>query len=387
MSLGCKLIHIEPPAELPVKGDVADLGAEDWSVERVRRVIEDAEDRLLKFKFQRADMLQVRKPEFVIDKTVEKDSTGQVFGDVEAYKTFISVAMGCSVATGTPFYGLSVHKSPVVQVVGEGGGGYPRRIAAWSIANKVSLDGQPLFVSRQAAQLTDDACLQAIVDAIDSIVSRYGPIGLLTIDTMSRNFGAGSENDSEAMNAYVANTNLLRERYRCAVLSVHHPGQAAKERSRGHYSFIGSLDFSYRCDRDETGTMRLECQKMKDAVHPAPMAFRFAEVALGIQDDEGREVTSGVLVPVAYEAPARKGTAGRGKWQVCGLESLEGEIARHRANMERAGRDPEEASVTVDSWRDACLKAGMPRNRFYDVRKTLREDGLTHEEYGHVTIL
>jgi len=385
--MGCKIIIIEPPAELPEKGDIADLNAEGWGAEQIRSVIEATEEKFLRFKFVRADKLQMRKPSYLIDRMIETDSTGQIFADVESYKTFIIVEMSCCVATGTPFFGLPVRRGPAIMIVGEGGGGLTRRIGGWSIAREVSLEGRPLFVSAQSAAMTEGACLQQIIEAVDLIVARHGPIELLSIDTLSRNFGAGSENDSEAMNAYVVNTNALRERYRCAVISVHHPGQAAKDRSRGHYAFIGSLDFSYRCEKDETGTMRFECQKMKDAEHPAPMAFRFAEVALGIKDDEGREVTSGVLARVAYEPPARKGTTGRGKWQTSALETLETELLRHRKDVEASGRDPDTARVSVADWREACIKAGMPKNRFYDVRRTLRDDGLIHEEYGFVDIL
>ncbi len=325
-----------------------------------------------RFDLLRADSIEPRAPEYLVRNYLERDSLGLVYSDPSVAKTFLALSWSCCIATGTDWYGHKVRTMPVVYVAGEGFNGLARRLRAWSIRHDVSLAGIPLFLSKRAASLTDIDELAAVRDAIrktDTVP------GLIVIDTLARNFGAGDENSTQDMTAFIAAADHLRDSFHSTVLIVHHTGHADKSRARGSMALKGALDAEYRLDKDEDGIIRLETTKMKDGSYPEPMAFRLRPVEIGIFDEDGAPVTSAVLDSTSYEPPPRKGKSGRGKWQTVAIEQLSNIEKRHRDNVVANGKDPATARVTVDDWRIECLSAGMPRQRWNEVRDSLVEQG------------
>jgi hypothetical protein len=321
------------------------------------------------FRLRKASELEPTAPSWLIRSYLERDVLALVFADPGAGKSFLAVGWSCCLATGTEWLGHRVTPAPVVYIAGEGQNGIARRLRAWSIRHQIALSDAPLYVSDTAAAMTDPEALAEVIDAIDEIEAP----GLIVLDTVARNFGAGDENSTQDMTAFIAAADAIRARYRCAVLLVHHTGHGDKSRARGAMALKGALDAEYRLDRDETGVIRLEATKMKDAPHPEPIAFRLHTVELGIFDEGGAPVTSAVLDPTSYEPPPARGKAGRGKWQTVAKEALTDLHARYRAAKEAGGYDPDTARVPVDDWRIECTERGMPRQTFYDVRDRLQE--------------
>lgn len=135
--------------------------------------------------------------------------------------------------------------------------------------------------------------------------------------------------------------------------------------------------------KDETGVVRVEATKMKDAGQPDPVAFSMEVVTLdGEHDDEGQPITSVVLRCVSYVAPTRAGKVGRGKNQTLALSVLADLIAEHRASLAEAGHNSNGARVSLDKWRDRLFAKGIDRKRFYDLRNTLKEAGQIVVEFG-----
>lgn len=337
-----------------------------------------------RFKLIRASDLQVHPASWIVRDFLERDALGLVFGDPGTSKSFLAVGLSACVASGLEWMGHRVEQCPVVYIAGEGHNGLSRRLRAWGVRHGVDLADVPLFVSSTSAALTDPSVLDDVQLAINGVSSSYGQPGLLVIDTIARNFGPGDENSTQDMGRFIQACDLIREKYRCTVLLIHHTGHADKSRARGAMALKGAVDAEYRLDRDETGVIRLECTKMKDALPPEPMAFRLATVELGLFDDDGEPVTSAVLESTSYAPPPAKGKAGRGKWQTVARETLDDLHATHRENKIKGGYDPDTARVTVDHWRDECLKRGMPKQRFYDAKESLLERGEIHIEHGFV---
>lgn len=256
-------------------------------------------------------------------------------------------------------------------------------MAAWEIARDQSLSEAPLFVSTAPAALCDIQNAAEVAGAVDDVADGYGCPKLAVIDTLARNFGPGDENATRDMSAFIQAADMIRARHGCAVLIVHHAGHGDKTRARGAIALKGALDSEFRIDKDESGTVRLEATKMKEAALPDPLAFKLRTVELGTTDDEGDEVTSAVLDPVEFE-PQKPTKTGRGKQQRTALEVLERLHSEQRANVEASGRDPNLARVSVTDWRDAMQKAGVSRRQSYDIPNALHDAGLVTVEHGYV---
>ena len=315
------------------------------------------------FKLIHVGELVVKSISWLIQGFIETDSLCLLFGDPGTFKSFLAIAFACCVASGKEFFGHKVKQGPVVFIAGEGANGLARRFMAWAIRHQVKLKDLPLFVSVTPTGLCDPERVQFVLDAVADVAAKHGEPLLVVIDTVARNFGPGDENSTRDMSGFVSSCDLLRKQYGATVLLIHHCGLSDKTRSRGNLSLKAALDVEFRLNRDESGVIRFEATKMKDADFPPPTAFRPAVVELGIFDENGRESTSVVLDETSYEPPAAPGKAGRGKWQTVALEVLGKLQAAAESRLTSRGFDPDTARVSVEEWRSACSDAGIKDRR------------------------
>jgi hypothetical protein len=230
------------------------------------------------FKFTRAADLELKQPEFLIDDMIETDATGVLFGPPGCGKSFISVDVALSVATGSDFHGRKTKRGPVFYIAGEGHAGLARRFHAWSQARGVSISDALLFKSERAAQFLDMASARAVADACLELASQNGPPAMVVLDTLARNFGPGDENSTSDMGAFVAALDDLRANFpACTVLIVHHTGHGDATRSRGSSVLKGASDFEFGATKDGP-TITLKNPKMKDAPELPDQFFKLVDV-------------------------------------------------------------------------------------------------------------
>lgn len=307
-------------------------------------------------------------PQWLITDFLERDTLAVLFGDSGTYKSFLALDIGLNVAAGRPWHGRSVASGAVFYVCGEGGGGIGRRVAAWQRRNQVEAD-LPFFASRHAAELTAVASAQAVSDACEALAQSCDrePV-LIIVDTLAANFGGADENSTKDMNLMLTLVSrLLRERFRATVMLVHHVGHGDKARERGSYALRGNADTRIRVEAGIGLSSTLHCEKTKDSEAWQPMLASLEVVPLGIQDAEGRSVTSLAVASLSNESATHlpPDRTARGSNQLLALRTLRDLFIEHEANA--GGR---EARVLIKDWRE---RSGLPKNRFSEVRKALMD--------------
>lgn len=232
------------------------------------------------FRLVRFSDLEATEPDWLVDGLLERDTMGLVFGDPAAGKSFFTIDLGASVASGAEFHGRATKAGPVIYIAGEGHGGLARRRMAWEVQRGISLRGAPMFASAVAGNFLDDATTEAVVEAIRTTAETEGQPVLIVIDTLARNFGGGDENSTQDMNRFIAAIDRVRAQWPgCTALVVHHTGHSNKERSRGSMALTGALDAGYRVEKDGMA-MTVTNTKMKDAPPPEPIGFEMVEKTL-----------------------------------------------------------------------------------------------------------
>ncbi|WP_156842821.1 AAA family ATPase [Novosphingobium aquimarinum] len=268
--------------------------------------------------FVRVADLQASPPVFLIDDIMEVDSTACLFGDPGSGKSLIAMDMAACIATGQEFHGHKVKPGSVFYIAGEGQNGLRRRFAAWEALQDKSLKDAALFSSTASVRLLDDDSVSEAVGAIDQLATRYGMPRLIVIDTLARNFGAGDENSTEAMNKFVAALDRLRERYAgSTILIVHHSGHGDKQRARGSSVLRGAIDCEYKVEK--TGDkVTLTNSKMKDAKPPSAMSFVLSQEAgsVGLEYTGASSDKISIHDRMALDALAAIGGAGtKDEWR------------------------------------------------------------------------
>lgn len=327
----------------------------------------------LAFEFSRVDSLELTEIQWIVDDYIESDSLAQVFGDPGGGKSFVSIDIACCIATGTPWHGHEVKQGAVFYVAGEGHNGLARRFKAWTIGNKVSLDGVPLYKSHRAAQLYDATEAAVVAQSIKQLSEEAGcKPSLIVIDTLARNMG-GDENSTEDMNSFIQHLDTyLRQPYKCCVLVVHHSGAMDKDRSRGSTALRGALDAEYRCQLDQNSKMiEFTAKKMKDAEMPQSKAFSITQVDLPLVDKRGEPVKGAYLTTVDISGlmeKVQKKAEFLGKNQRIALNALVS-LEYRNAQLVSAGDLP--LPIDNDAWRVACAEKDIPANRFPEARDAL----------------
>jgi hypothetical protein len=81
-------------------------------------------------------------PVWLIEGLVPQDSLALLFGEPETFKSFFTIGLACSVATGKLFLDAYEVKQTgdVVYIYGEGARGIGRRVRAWDVRNKCTAE-------------------------------------------------------------------------------------------------------------------------------------------------------------------------------------------------------------------------------------------------------
>lgn len=230
-------------------------------------------------------ILSASAPKYIIKPLIEENTTCLCFGESGIGKTFIVTSLGLAVCTGTPWAGHQAERGLVVYFLGEGAGGFPRRLAAGSEHMGISAEALSNFhVSRSLIDLKDAS---EIVREISSLAGEDGlPVKMIVIDTLARHID-GDESSNLDMGRFVAAVERVRSAFpgSCAMI-VHHPGHGDKKRSRGAYCLKGALEHEIRVDPG-----KIVFLKNKDGKLPEPILFKLVPVEIG-RDEDGEPITS-----------------------------------------------------------------------------------------------
>ena len=235
----------------------------------------------------------IKDVEWLIDRYVERDAVSMVYGPSGVGKSFVVLSMACSIATGTPWFGMTVKKGPVFYIAGEGHNGLMRRFKAWETGEGVSLKDAPLYKSRKAIGLLNESEVSALRAELQDMMDQFGRPSMIAVDTLARNFGDGDENSTEDMSKFIKVLDEIRAEAGCHVMIVHHSGHEGT-RARGSSSLRAAMDQEYQVTATGPGVVLLKNTKMKDAEPPGERHFRIKQIEIA-QDVEGIPINGAFL--------------------------------------------------------------------------------------------
>ena len=248
-------------------------------------------------RFTPANELDVRPIDWLVNNYFERQAITFLYGDTQAFKSFICLDLACSIATGDDWLpGIEVIQGKVLYICGEGYHGILRRLKAWSLHNNNPIPSN-LLISNTSTDLGDEIKTKALIEAID--VMKDKPV-LIIVDTFARNVNTASENANNDIGLFYSTVETqLVKRYNCTVLATHHPGKDLSQGMRGGASLKQNADAVFEVKREGDQMLTtMTSKKMKDAPKPDPVMFKAIEVDLNMQDSFGGESSSLALEAV-----------------------------------------------------------------------------------------
>ena len=309
---GCQTKVIQPPETFEDKDDLWDA-AERGDFKDSKEL----EDYIVSVKVvrpkgalyvQTADeiMESMTKPDWLVEKCIERATVTSLFGAPKSGKSFIAIAMACSIATGKDFYGFDTKKSAVLYLAGEGHTAVARRIKSYEQFYSRSLEKAPLLISNRGSRIGDDAEFAMLQEVCRDIERAHGKLGMIIVDTLARNYGL-NENSTEDMNKFIQRIDELKEEFQASMVIVHHTGHSSGGRARGSSVLPAAIDYEFRVERDKNSDdkamlVTLKQTLVKDGTTIDDLYFQFKELMLLGYDG----TTSGVLA-LTDESPKKIG--------------------------------------------------------------------------------
>lgn len=235
------------------------------------------------------------KSAWVIRKFVATGSTAWLYGKPDSKKTFTALDMACCVATGTPWCGRKVKQGPVLYISAEGGIDIHVRRKAWEVEN--GKDALQLKITNARPQLDEQEGAKSMRHEINEIKSLTGEApALIIVDTYAQ---TSSDDTKNAVNNYTKNlTNTMQSHAPDAAIVVIDHTTKEGGSWMGSQAKLGNIDMMAMIsskDDISTITMKGDKGKLKGAPKIDDIKLRAKLVSIGVQDDEGEDITTLVM--------------------------------------------------------------------------------------------
>jgi AAA domain len=240
------------------------------------------------------------EPLYLVDELIPVAGLVDVWGKAKCYKSFWTLDVMLHVAMGWEYRDRYVRQGAVVYCAFEGAHGYKKRVEALRRHYSFPADATvPLYVMPGQANLIAEHTV--LIADITAQLGNTRPAAVV-LDTLNKSL-FGSENKDVDMGAYVRAAEAIRDAFGCVVIIVHHCGYD-DTRPRGHSSLPGAVDAQLAVTRiEEIVTVTVEM--MRDGPEDTQVVSEAEVIEVG-QDQNGKTLTSLVIVPSDAEAAARE---------------------------------------------------------------------------------
>src|SRR6266545_1285990 len=230
---------------------------------------------------------------YLVQGLIPREGLVVVWGPPKCGKSFWAFDLSLHVALGWPYRGRRVDQGAIVYVACEGERGLGARAEAFRQGHSAEGALEPDFYLL-TTRFDPVADADALISEIAAQLGDAPTCVAIVIDTLNRSL-RGSESSDQDMGAYVQAADRMRERFRCAVIIIHHCGIDEK-RPRGHTSLTGAADAQIAVTRNSTtGQILAKVEWMKDGAEGEQVASTLQIVEVG-SDEDGEPVTSCLVV-------------------------------------------------------------------------------------------
>ncbi|MGY3615945.1 AAA family ATPase [Bradyrhizobium sp. USDA 10063] len=255
-----------------------------------------------------------------------------------------------------------------------------RRLAAY--AKRDGHAGLPIAVADQIIDLTDEACVQTVVETIKAAEERFGIlVGLVIFDTYAKAVAAGGGDEDKAQHVNLVAANLKRIHDRLGhpvhLATIGHTGKDETKGERGSSAKTGHIDLGVQISGDKVKTATIT--KANDQAEGVLTSFMGEEVVIG-EDEDGDALTAFIVSATPVQAPPERASRLSDN-QVNALDTLKSAIKEQG----------QKGAVEVHTWKEELFRRGVldrdapnPREPFRRLKAALIKTGRIEENNGMV---
>lgn len=241
------------------------------------------------------DALNAPAREYLLDGLIAPAEFSVWWGAPKCGKSFLLLRIAYGMAQGLGMWGREAEAVSVCYVAAEGGHGIKGRIHA--LRKRMGAAPGFHFIAQAVDLFDPQEDLEDLIDAVKAVGARF-----VVLDTLARVMGAGNENATPDMNAFVRNCLRIQEETEAHVAVVHHGGWEGSH-ARGSIALIGAADIVVKVSGEQGGPKTALVELAKDDDSGYPLGFDLAEMELPL-DAKGRPRKT--FIAEEREAPPRE---------------------------------------------------------------------------------
>lgn len=203
------------------------------------------------------------EPSWLIPDLLPNEATVLLYGPSGSYKSFISLDIALTLASGTEKLGYTGQAVEVVYAAAEGPRSVSRmRRPAWRLAHSIQGPMKFSLITDVPMVFRPEACKEFC----DAIEARGLHPRLVVIDTLARAMAGMNENDAKDAGQLIEAVEFIKRKFGCTVLVVHHSGKEGERGARGSSALFAGFDAVYEVEAHKVAkALSLHCRKQKDA--------------------------------------------------------------------------------------------------------------------------
>ena len=244
-----------------------------------------------------ADIFARPRLNWLVQDILLERGTTLITADYGAFKSFQTLSMLLSIATGTDWHGREVKSGTVVYVIAEGAYTTADRVKAWCIRHQRDVP-ENFHVIETPIQIADADQRAQLIEILRPLAP-----SIVAIDTIAKCNLGGDENSSKEMGLFTDGMEAMVRELDTQVLGVHHNNKNGG--ARGSNSLPANTDAHISLKRSAGNVVTFKCERLKNSEFES-FSLIGRKVELPERDEYGRPVTSLVFDPTDTPATAAK---------------------------------------------------------------------------------
>lgn len=203
---------------------------------------------------------------WIIQDVIPNNGLIIVYGAPGSGKTFIVLDMCLHIINNRDWFENKINESGIiVYLIGEGIYGIKKRLEAWDDYYNIQSPNQLFFVPISSINIWEEKNIERLKKTINKFINITGKqINMIVVDTLARASTGLDENSSRDMGMFLRNFEMIKEKFGCSIVFIHHKGKDESRGMRGSSSLLGAADTCIDVKKEENHDIIIKIEKQKD---------------------------------------------------------------------------------------------------------------------------
>ena len=276
---------------------------------------------------------------WIVDNVIPNNGLIIVYGSPGTGKTFVVLDICLHITNMKPWFENKVTSSGIiVYLIGEGIYGIKKRLTSWMKYHSATNENNDIyFVPINKYNIWEESNVRRLIETMKKFIKESGKnVIMMVVDTLARAATGLDENSSRDMGKFLRNFELVRDKFNCSILFIHHKGKDESRGMRGSSSLLGAADTCIDLSKNDQRLV-ISIEKQKDGENRAfetKLCKLGDSLVVATKEDMIKSKSGGMVLSFAVDKINTNKVQKSVKWSSEEDESILDQIAQGKTLME-----------------------------------------------------